>query len=74
MIRYCVLSGTLIFILTVPPPAIGNDEKLIQLFHVVGKIYTRKRGSAFLRGDPVEVDMFRTDADTPNEDIDDIIA
>ena len=61
MIRYCVLSGTLIFILTVPPPAIGNAEKLIQLFHVLGKVYTRKRG--FLRGDPVEVDMFRTDAD-----------
>ena len=63
MIRYCFLSGTLIFILTVPPPAIGSEGKLIQLFHVLGKIYTRKRG--FLRGDPVEVDMFRS-----NEDID----
>ena len=63
MIRYCVLSGTLIFILTVPPPAIGNDEKLIQLFHVLGKIYTRKRSSAFLRGDPVEVDIYSSSTD-----------
>jgi len=64
MIRYCVLSGTLIFILTVPPPAIGNDEKLIQLFHVLGKIYTKPyKGGGFLRGDPVEVDIYRSSTD-----------
>jgi len=64
MIRYCFLSGTLIFILTVPPPAIGNDEKLIQLFHVLGKIYTKPyKGGGFLRGDPVKVDMFSSSTD-----------
>ena len=64
MIRYCVLSSILIFILTVPPPAIGNDEKLIQLFHVLGKIYTKPyKGGGFLRGDPVEVDIYRSSID-----------
>ena len=65
-LRYYMLSSVLIFILTVPPPAIGSEGKLIQLFHVLGKIYTKPyKGGGFLRGDPVEVDMFRS-----NEDID----
>ena len=63
-LRYYMLSSILIFILTVPPPAIGNDEKLIQLFHVLGKIYTKPyKGGGFLRGDPVEVDMFSSSTD-----------
>ena len=63
-LRYYILSSVLIFILTVPPPAIGSEGKLIQLFHVLGKIYTKPyKGGGFLRGDPVEVDIYRSSID-----------